>query len=369
MNKYVDKIFSTSEYIRSNISIPPFIFALFSVSIGIIARTVLLPFFGNNSPLVVFVIALLLTGWYGGFFPVLAASLISVIVSYVYFIDPMGALTYKGHDEVIRLSIFLLSGILIGLISESRLRHEKKIESLLKSEISAKRKAEKSLSIRDNFLSIASHELKTPITAINLHLYAARKAIQNEKKSKYDRHIKNVQLQIEKLVSLIDDLLDVSKIQSGKLKISKENTNINQLTREVVQVMRVTSQDYKITLKGNIKNNILCDRDRISQVLTNLLSNAIKYSPKKKKVDVILTEDKENIGVSVRDFGIGIKKSDQKMIFKRFYRVEGEEEKTFKGFGLGLYICSEVIKQHKGKIWVESTRGKGSTFHFTLPKK
>jgi signal transduction histidine kinase len=122
-------------------------------------------------------------------------------------------------------------------------------------------------------------------------------------------------------------------------------------------------------VKGQVMKKVQADRYRIGQVLINLISNAIKYSPNSDRIVVQSKQDTEKVTVSVTDFGIGIPKKAQDKIFERFFRVEGKEEKTYPGFGIGLYVSSEIVKRHNGKIWVESEKGKGSTFYFTIPFK
>jgi signal transduction histidine kinase len=137
-----------------------------------------------------------------------------------------------------------------------------------------------------------------------------------------------------------------------------------------------TILDFKYTSKSHIVEyshksevSIYADRERIAQVLINLISNAIKYSPQAKKIVVNSTIDKNNVKVSIQDFGLGIPTGEQSKIFGRFFRVKGKKEKGISGLGLGLYISQEIVTQHKGKLWVESTEGKGSTFYFSLPIK
>jgi signal transduction histidine kinase len=120
--------------------------------------------------------------------------------------------------------------------------------------------------------------------------------------------------------------------------------------------------------KNQIVKKIWGDRERVGQVLTNLISNAIKYSPSAQQIVIKATDDKKAITISVQDFGVGIPASDLPNIFERFYRAEGKERQSYPGLGLGLYIASEIVRRHKGKIWAESN-GKGSTFHFSLPVK
>jgi signal transduction histidine kinase len=174
-------------------------------------------------------------------------------------------------------------------------------------------------------------------------------------------------LQINKLTSLIEDLLDTTRMEGGKLKFNESIFSLDDLTQEVIEEVERTTQKHSIHLIGETSKKVFADKDRVGQVIINLLTNAIKYSPNSDKVIVKLSEDKGQVTIRVQDFGVGISKQDLKHVFDRFYRETGNKQETFPGLGLGLYISSEIISRHKGKIWVESEKGKGSTFCFSLP--
>lgn len=222
---------------------------------------------------------------------------------------------------------------------------------------------------RDEFVSIASHELKTPITTIKAFAQIATKRLmqQNDKANAY--FLENINQQTDKLAILVNDLLDVNKIQAGKLIFTKKEFDFDAMLKKIIIDFQYTTQTHQIINEGQTGKKIIGDEDRIGQVVINLLSNAIKYSHGKDKVIVRSTADKKSITVSVQDFGIGIPREKLKKVFDRFYRVRESETGGMGGFGLGLYISSEIIKRHHGKIWVESQEGKGSTFFFTLPIK
>lgn len=222
---------------------------------------------------------------------------------------------------------------------------------------------------KDEFISIASHELKTPITSIKVFTQLLQRHNQKEGDIKTLTYLGKMEQQIDKLTKLIGDLLDISKIQAGKLAFHKETFPIQQLITETIEIMQTTTDRHAILLDGSISGNIAGDRDRISQVLINLISNAVKYSPKANKVVVHTSQKDGQVIVGVQDFGIGIPQEYKDKIFERFFRVSGESEKTYPGFGIGLYISSEIIKRHHGKLWVESRKGRGSTFYFSLPLK
>jgi signal transduction histidine kinase len=173
--------------------------------------------------------------------------------------------------------------------------------------------------------------------------------------------------QVNKLTDLISDLLDVSKIQTGKLELSRSDFDLSSLLNDVVDNIQKTTLQHQIFLYTNNKKLMVnADRDRIEQVVINLLANAIKYSPNAKNITVAADIKDKNIVVSVKDHGIGIPQDDIDNVFTRFFRVRGLAS-TFAGLGIGLYISSEIIKRHGGDIWVESEIDKGSTFYFTIP--
>jgi signal transduction histidine kinase len=171
---------------------------------------------------------------------------------------------------------------------------------------------------------------------------------------------------VNKLESLIRDLLDVSKIQSGQLQLNFQLFNIDELLDETISSFQLVSSTHQIIRKDRLNNEmIFADRQRIEQVLVNLLSNAIKYSPGESEVFVNAKKENNQLIIKVRDFGIGIPPEEQSNIFERFYRMK-DLAIHISGFGLGLYICRDIITRHHGKIWVE-TEEKGSAFYFSLP--
>lgn len=220
---------------------------------------------------------------------------------------------------------------------------------------------------KDFFISMASHELKTPITSIKGYVQILMSMYKDNGDDFLKRSLQIVDKQIVTLTTLIGDLLDVSKIKSGSLQLSKEHFYMNDLIQEIVDEVLLIQPNAIVHFSSHTVAKVCADKGRIGQVLINLLTNAIKYSPNSNEVYV---EDKitaDGITVTVTDAGIGISKPDQKRIFQRFYRVAGKDEKTFPGFGIGLFIAAEIVHRHNGKIGVDSEPGKGSVFYFSLP--
>lgn len=220
---------------------------------------------------------------------------------------------------------------------------------------------------KDEFLGIASHELKTPVTSIKAYGQVLLTVFQRNGDTKAVEKIKKMDAQVNKLTSLIGDLLDVTKIHSSRLEFHEEYFDFNELMSEIVDEMQLTTEKQKLIKKFDTTKTLYGDRDRIGQVLTNLISNAMKYSLYEKKIIIRTKVTVKKITVSVQDFGVGIPKEKQEKVFEQFFRVSGPKHATVPGLGLGLYISSEIIKRQGGRIWVESQEGKGSTFYFSLP--
>lgn len=222
---------------------------------------------------------------------------------------------------------------------------------------------------KDEFISVASHELKTPVTTIK----AFNQVISSYLKDKNDpilrSYFEKMSDNVDRLVGLLNDLLDVSKIQSGKLELKMEKFDLDKLVKEIAFDLTNLDNSHKIIIKEGSGKKITADRYRVGQVLINLISNAIKYSPRSDKVYVSVRDLKDGVRVGVRDYGIGISLKDQKRIFERFFQVDNKIRESFSGLGLGLYISNEIVRRHGGEIGVKSTKGVGSTFSFILPFK
>jgi len=222
---------------------------------------------------------------------------------------------------------------------------------------------------KDDFLGIASHELKTPVTSLKAYSQVLEAMFKRSGDLKNAEFLSRMNKQVDRLTNLIGDLLDVTKINAGRLQFNHSTFDFNEMLEEVIEDVQRTSAKHIINRDLNFKRTIFGDKERICQVVTNLLTNAIKYSPDANEV-VIYTEDHEHdVQVCVQDYGIGISSEKKDHVFEQFYRVSGNKEHTFPGLGLGLYISSEIVKRLKGKIWVNSVEGKGSTFCFSIPVK
>jgi len=205
---------------------------------------------------------------------------------------------------------------------------------------------------KDEFISIASHELKM---------------FKDSGNKDVNKYLDRMGYQVDKLTNLVRDLLDVSRLQTGKLELRKEKFDIGKLIKEIAENFDATDNTHKIFIEGKPKKMVKADRDRIEQVIINLISNAIKYSPDADRVEIEIKSEKNDIIISVKDFGVGIAQEYLNKIFGRFYRVYDTRDKTFPGLGMGLYISYEIVERHRGKMWVESKKDEGSIFYFSLP--
>ncbi len=229
--------------------------------------------------------------------------------------------------------------------------------------------AQKAIDVRDEFISVASHELKTPLTSLKLFSQVLKQQVEKRGVIDFSKYFEKMDNQVSKLAVLVEDLLNITKLEHGKMEFYMEEFNIENVLKDAIETLMPMARFHKIVLKGKSTKNIYGDKYRIYQVVTNLLTNALKYSPSAKNIDVRVGTSKAGIRLSVRDYGIGIDKKHLAKIFDQFYRVTGSKEKTYPGLGMGLYIANEIIKRHGGKMSVKSIKGKGSEFSFTLPFK
>jgi signal transduction histidine kinase len=218
---------------------------------------------------------------------------------------------------------------------------------------------------KDEFISIASHELKTPLTSIKIYIQLLERALETDGKDA-GTYVKKAKTYVERINTLIADLLDVSKIQAGRLALNPSEFAFDSLIQHSVAEMQMVTKQHLITVQGETKVTVNADKERLEQVMTNLLSNAIKYSPEADKIEVSVGTRSKKAFVEVRDYGIGINRDHQRKIFERFYRVQ-ESSDHFSGLGIGLYISDEIIQRHGGRIGLRHRKGPGSTFYFEIP--
>ena len=218
---------------------------------------------------------------------------------------------------------------------------------------------------KDEFISVASHEMKTPLTTAKAYLQMLELML-DEKNEVANLYAKKASQSVDRLNELIGELLDVSKIRLGKLDYRITTFDFNEMIESTVENVKLTSRTHKIIKTGKVNDEVTGDKERLQQVVINLLTNAIKYSPRAEQVFLTVEQKNNMVQVSVKDHGIGIPDKSLNKIFEKYYRVE-EDSMNFQGMGIGLFVSYEIIQRHHGKLWAESEPGKGSTFSFTIP--
>jgi len=219
---------------------------------------------------------------------------------------------------------------------------------------------------KDEFISIASHELKTPVTSIKAYSQLVQANLERAGDFKNSDLLARLNAQIDRLINLINQLLDLTRVQEGKLELQVEATDINELLHERIEEIRPTTSSYFILHTAELPL-IKVDRERIGQVITNLLSNAIKYSSPDSQITVSSGIQADGVRISVQDRGKGISEQDQQKVFERFFRTTDGHTHLAPGMGLGLYISAQIVRRHGGYFTLESKKGEGSVFSFLLP--
>jgi signal transduction histidine kinase len=220
---------------------------------------------------------------------------------------------------------------------------------------------------KDEFISMTSHELKTPVTSLKGFTQVLQRRLAKQGDQQALHYLSRMDAQLNKLTKLITELLDISRMQLGKLALELESFNLDTLIAETVENIQAATTTHRFIIEGKTDAHIVGDKDRLGQVFVNLLTNAVKYSPRADKVIVRLFRAQNQAIVSVQDFGIGIDEAHHQKIFERFYQVTNPEERTYPGLGIGLYISREVVERHSGHITIESRKGEGATFSVALP--
>lgn len=220
---------------------------------------------------------------------------------------------------------------------------------------------------KDEFIAVASHELKTPLTSIKIYTQILSEIFQRASDPEKSKLAKDLDGQVDRLIELTRSLLDTTKITEGELDIKSERFNIRILIMEQLNILQHTTQIHSLLLLPGADETVVADRERIGQVLVNLISNAIKYSPNGGEIIITCTKEENNLNISVTDSGIGIADQIQSKVFDRFFRANYIQQKFFSGVGLGLYITAGIIRRHGGTVSVKSKLNEGSVFSFTLP--
>lgn len=337
-------------------------------------------FFGKETLFLLFFPIVFVSAWYKGVKPgIIATTAASLIILYFFFPE-LSSLSAVNAPHLVEIYLFFLQGVVLSvLINKAKhtdvvnyYRTREKIQS--EQFLSLEKKytaAQEEIKARDEFLSIASHELKTPLTSMLLQLQTALHNIQNVSLANFSvehllKMLESVQRQTNRLSKMINDLLNVSLMTTRKLELEREEFDISQLTKEVVESFseKLEKDGYAIRVDAPAPIVGKWDKVRIEQAITNLLSNAIKYGDNK-PLDVKVTNSNAAAHIFVTDHGIGIPDSQKEKIFQLFER--GGVSERYKGLGVGLYITNQIVKAHKGKIHVKTKENSGTTFTIELP--
>jgi two-component system sensor histidine kinase VicK len=241
-------------------------------------------------------------------------------------------------------------GNIIGLSKIARDITEKKQEELRKND----------------FIAMVSHELKTPLTAVRSYIQVLLAKEKKEGDNFKINALTRAEVQTRKMTTMIKDFLSLSRLEEGKIQLHKEAFELHEVIEEIAGDAQFLTTNHTVRLQDCEDVVIYADKDKIGQVLMNLLSNAIKYSPKGGIIIIGCEKAEGKVKIFVKDHGVGISPADQKKLFDKFYRVKNEKIKTVSGFGIGLYLVSEILRYHHSKIEVESREDEGSTFYFEL---
>ncbi len=257
----------------------------------------------------------------------------------------------KTNDEIAKLGDALnMIAIALGKMEEERKQLDK---------------------TKSEFLNITSHELRTPITPLKAQIQMLQQQYFGKLTEKQKISLRIVLKNTERLSKMIEDFLEISRIEAAKLKFNFREINLKETIKETVDLMAGFAKEKKIKLVKNIDiiPTIEADPDRVTQILRNLIHNAVKFSKNNSEIEINVAPLKDYILISVKDYGIGMHPNDQLRVFEPFYQIEDTINRKHGGTGLGLAICRGIVESQKGKIWIESALGQGSTFSFTVPLK
>lgn len=361
--------------------------SLFGISVSLSAGAILLGWLlllltGTTSYYMLSLLAVVFSSWYGGNKSgFITTGLTALAIDYL-FIPPSYSFFINPFSNVVDLIIFIGAGIIIIVILDKVqnttdvVGHKQKEQEYLRLLTQIQKENiqfQKEVKARDEFLSIASHELKTPLSAMLLQIQTALYNIRNVSLANFSvekllKMLQSTEQQSKRLAKMINDLLNVSLITTGRLELEKEEADLSLLVKEVVERFseRAEREKSPITFKGEAKVIGDWDKLRIDQAVTNLIANAIKYGDGK-PIEIHVAKHDGRGKIAVTDHGIGIPADRQARIFERFERAVSNH--TYKGLGVGLYITHQIVKTHHGNIALRSKPSDGSTFIIELPLK
>jgi signal transduction histidine kinase len=335
-----------------------------------------------DTPLVMVTLIIALT-W--GTEPAVFSILLGTLAFDVYFLSPPGSLLHPW-PVLLQLIPFVLAATIMVALAAQRERSRRQIlftrrelesyadelQRLNQELLRANQELEHADQLKDHFLSMASHELKTPITTIRGHaqLGMRRLATQTDlppELASLSTALERIDQQTFRLNNLVDDLLDLSILRSGKIALRPAQCDVGATCFEIIQEQQsLTGRNIELETPSS-PVVLQADCERLSQVVTNLVTNAVKYSPGDSPIQVRVSQSRRTAMIQVHNAGPAIPQEQQANIFEPFYRTPAAQSSQKKGWGLGLAISKQIIERHQGRIWVESTEGKGTTFSVELP--
>jgi signal transduction histidine kinase len=353
-----------------------------ALTVGVLLINLFLfPLAGIQEPFLLFFPAVAFIGWYMGYRAGLFMIAMTAVVILFFLLTPANSWFHQTAD-FIKLLLYVISAFVITYVIEKSkhpavvekyLRREKEYQQLVLKLHKEYLTAKSEIRARDEFLSIASHELKTPLTSMLLQLQTVLHNVRNVSLANFSveqllKMLDSAEQQSRRLSKMINDLLNVSLITTGRMELEKEHFDINKTVQDCVvrfsEKSKKEGSPISLHADGAIKG--AWDKLRVEQAITNLLTNAIKYGSGK-PVAVSVAKHGSTVRISVKDQGIGIPEVKQEKIFARFERAVAKQ--SFEGLGVGLYITQQIVEAHGGKIEVESKEGRGSTFTISLPIK
>jgi len=221
---------------------------------------------------------------------------------------------------------------------------------------------------KDDFMAMVSHELKTPLTSLNAYQQLMQRSAMLSGDQKLEGILEKSLRQVRNMTSMINGFLNISRLDSGKMLLTQSSFDLKALFYELEDEVHSTIHTHRIVFEKNESVDLYADRDKISQVIHNLIGNAVKYSPIGSDINISYSKpENRKVAIVVKDDGMGIDEQDQQQIFERYYRIKSPNMGSIAGFGIGLYLCKEIIELHKGQIKLESREGAGATFIVKLP--
>ena len=334
-------------------------------SLGALACSLALHPYIATSPFLLFLAAVAVSAWYGGLGPGLLATVVSGLAIDYYFESPRGSFAIMSPLTLVELAIYGLVALLISTLSAQ-------LQAAYRRADAAQRAAEEALRARDRFLSMAAHELRTPITNISGYVDLLRRHHRRGTSTpeQVERHLAAIGESADRLARLTQELLDASQLRAEQFPLQPAPLDFVALVRALTERFqdRLDGRHRLTVALQPLARPVVGDADRLAQVVTNLLENAAKYSPEGGEIRVTVQPEGAGVRLSVQDQGIGLPPGVAEAIFEPFERAPNAVRQRLPGLGLGLFICRDIVTRHGGRIWAESAgEGQGATFSVWFP--